>query len=593
MQPPHRFLDKSAVMGAAAAADQQLAKLWMLPAWAVYRLDRAPISHFDRAAVKVAILARRSYGKTTLLNGLTNRDLLFAHWTQATSFPAYIHPGVSDAGVLKFDDGHVESVDVTREALAAVCAQFTKGRTINERTIGVNRLDLALANWPLPTNMSLIDLAGYDDSFEFGAEEGRRTPIAERAAALREEALEDADGVIVVLRPTQFLGEMERAMLTAIFERKGPRGVLPVLNIEVEVDDDIPDHEILENYRVAVVAPRVDDARRRYADFLVEIGIDPEDTWQPVCVSALAALTRQHLGDFGLKELHEALALLSAGPRSLAMTSRLYSGARHLQSCVDALAALVGAQRDYEARCEENARVAARNRAEAESWAREVAEESRSIVNEVASDFYSTAFERMKEWCSEPGTFWETYRDLNARFDRAAQAAAASIVEERMKHYRRVADQDGAAVNPLLYQELKRHLSPRRHLILSHKPNVGFLDELFGNPAAIRAAAWEAFINDAEYEADRTRDAFLEAQEAIEKSLTAYLPKPTPLPQIPLGAPPSPLSAATLSDALLELESGLGQRNRDFQQGRESVNRALASNFNDPTMGSETAMGAH
>lgn len=563
------------VVRQALEADALLRSVWdEHPDQTRVRPSRPPVANLANATAIVAMMARRSYGKSTLLNALIRRHLLFTHRHEATSFPIYMTGADADLGEIRFADGRKEKMtEVSATTVKAATAKFTFGRRKNINTIGAEQLCLALQDWPLPQGLTLIDLAGFDDSVVLDGESPQLQGDDDARAArrLRERALDDADAVIFVLRPKVFLGELEKNALAEIFREKGPRGVIPVFNIEVyEEPDEHPD-ALVQRFRAAVQEACVQDAETRYARFLKELGIDGEQAIAPVMVAALPALLRPEVHAFGLDELQRLLHTLSRGERGLASDVRPFGAGRVIEAARAYVEALYRARTRFEAETRHRERQKNQTEGAKKAWKSFLSEEASSAATALGNVYFGFAETAFKSWAETPGSFWETVDRLNRQLDHAASAAVALVVKEQTAEYRRQFDDRGSGVDPQLHQALQRVYQPRTHTVLAHAPDVGFLDELLGNGKAMRLAKWKEFVDDVEWEVNRSRSHWEEQIDAIRDALEAHLPAPPREPPVEVVPCSIATSADILEEAIHMLRGTQAWNNEAFQHGLKGI----------------------
>jgi hypothetical protein len=368
-----------------------------------------------------------------------------------------------------------------------------------------------------------------------------------------------------------FLGELEKNALAEIFREKGPRGVIPVFNIEIyEKPDEHPD-ALVQRFRAALSDACVRDAGTRYARFLNELAIDPDQAIAPVMVAALPALQRSEVHAFGLNELRELLETLSRAEGGLASDIRPFGGGRVIHAARVHAESLYRARTRFETEIQQQQRQKTRAREDYEAWKLFLSDEASSASTALGSVYFKHAKSAFESWLETPGSFWETVQSLNRQLDHAASTAVAHVVKEQCAVYRAQFDARGSGVNPLLHQALQRVYQPRTHTVLPHKPDVGFLDELFGNPKAIRQAAWKKFVEDVEWEVNRTRSHWDEKVEAIRDALEANLPAPPKNPPVEVSPCSVSTSAEILEEAIQMLCGTHYWENAAFQHGLKGI----------------------
>lgn len=565
--------DVRSVMHLVSDADDVMSEVWSgHPGFAADRPARRPLTTLDDPAIKIAMLARRSYGKSTLLNGLLNRRLLFTNRKQANSFPIYLLKAEADRGEILHAGGRKERIAVDADAIEAATKQFGTGRNINPRTVGVENLTLGMRDWPLPSELTLIDLAGFDDSVELDPAAGGDAleTLRREGARLRNVALAEADAVIFVLRSQIALGQLERTILAEIYRSKGPCGVIPVFNIEVALDPGATVDDVRAAAAAAFSRPCVADAQAAYARFLSEVGIDPARSVRPIEVAALPAMLRPDAGDFGIAPLKAQLAAACTAPDSLDRTSRCFSAGRVLQQANRRARALGSARMQYEQLVKANTEIAARNQAAVRSWNDYLQSEAEDATIELCDTFASEAIAAFKIWVEEPGSYWQTHDRLNVALNAAEDRAAAATIQARISAWKAAFDERGEGVKPQLLQALQRAYAKRYHTVLSHDPNIGFWDQFWGRANDMAKAGWKAFCEDVDDEIAMTRGHWASHVDDVRSALEANLPPP---PREVLNElPPCPvkLSAAAFGEAFEALDAAMAWGSPSFREGLSS-----------------------
>ena len=554
-------------------ADRLLGPLWQERHELVgYRPWGAALSQFDRLSVRIAVMARRSYGKSTMLNALLGRELLFTSRRQANSFPIHIGTGVTDSAEVVFDDGRRECLaSVDLEHMKEATAQFERARQVNPRIRGAQRLNLSLGGWTLPPELTLIDLAGFDDSFEESVNSDSTEVRAEAetvdvaaARRWREEVLEQCDAVIFVLRPKVFLGDLERRALTAIFKAKGPGGVIPVFNIEVYETGD--DTEIREAAKLAANDLCVDDARERYRRFLRSIHIDPDTAIEPIPIAALPAMQRPQAGDFGLADLRTLLAAFCQ-PGSLRLAfARNFAAGRALRRSYDLLVSVHEARALYESVLEANRALKRDAAAAARRRLKKCEDLAASSVRDLCNVYRRRSEKAFERWLDSHWSWWDFVPQLRTALDKAAADAIAVEVADCVNAASSAFKSHGEP-SPRLRQAMQRIYAPRSHSCSVFRPNITIWDKLWDNLSAKRQAAKDSQIRDFHLEMDMTTQEWAERVDRVCSAFENHAP-PLPQPQpLELPSPGTELDADELAAATVELRLALAWQEPFFQLG--------------------------
>lgn len=181
------------------------------------------------SALRIAVIGEFNAGKSTLINALLGHELLKAGLRPMSAEVTCLQKGAHDEVIEVPETGELKrhSLDELGRLGTLENGQF--------RQLGVARLDVKLAHFPLPENIVLVDTPGLND----GPEQSKR---AERAALL-------SDMVLLLLNARQVGTQDERAIVEKLrFQNKPLIVVVNHMNLYEAEDERGSVRELLTHW---------------------------------------------------------------------------------------------------------------------------------------------------------------------------------------------------------------------------------------------------------------------------------------------------------------------------------------------------------
>lgn len=264
------------------------------------RLPRT-LSILRRRTAQVCFGGHYNAGKSTLLNMLLRREVLPTGALPETGAAALITAGTADRIQI---DGSDSAVVCEPEALAKLGSIYDEAGERRPITAIPERIDIALADAPIPEGAVWIDAPGHNDDPALSA---RLMRLAV-----------DSDVLVWVFNGRQQLAEPEVEFLRDFIDRRGTASLAFVVNVFLPTDDAAAWQCFLQREWPV--------HQRRLADRRVELGLTFEE---PPCfpVSARAALAEWGEG-YGVAPLRAWLGELDGPNCTLVRLSRQERAAR-------------------------------------------------------------------------------------------------------------------------------------------------------------------------------------------------------------------------------------------------------------------------
>jgi cell division septum initiation protein DivIVA len=254
----------------AALPARQEALIAQLRASAAQALLTGVIEILARADLCIAAAGDFKRGKSTVINALLGSAVLPMRVAPATAVPCAIHAAPQPQARVSFASGRPPETVPLADLERYACIRLPNEEQEVAFNAAVTGIEIGLP-WPLPSGVTLLDLPGLNE------EAGR----SEMAA----EALDAADGIVLVLSATQLLAEDELLLLDQVWAQ-GHRAILFAINFRDRLEGQeehlvreraarllapyggIPDHTIfLVSARQALEARQAGSAVPAYSGF--------------------------------------------------------------------------------------------------------------------------------------------------------------------------------------------------------------------------------------------------------------------------------------------------------------------------------------
>ena len=284
------------------AIDQELA-----------RQLKAAIDLVVRDTVIVTFGGRFNSGKSTLLNRLLRRQILPMNVEAETGAPCFIRAAARDRASA-FQQNRLVEIPCNTESLRDQLSLWR--RTIGEtETELAARVEIDLANVPVPSQVRWVDTPGVDES------------NAMDDASL--EVFRHTDVLIWVLSSEAALSIQEMEYVRNYIEEAGPRGVLFVTNVFIRDSSTYEEGwQTFLSHQLPVLCSRIN----QNAEDMCFDGYPPR--MLSVCGAAIGRTTN---GGYGATSVDELVRSIASPDHVLVTASRLQRVSRSLERTAEVL----------------------------------------------------------------------------------------------------------------------------------------------------------------------------------------------------------------------------------------------------------------